>query len=109
MVCSTTIALAAAPHAGAVVEEECRCEHSAGVMCPMHRRSSSRPVPVDAPRWCTGVDDSIFAVVPVFGALAMPERAAHLLPHDVESAAPLFRAGGPRPLDRPPDSPPPRA
>jgi hypothetical protein len=109
-VCSATIVLAAAPHAGGAlaVEEECTCEHSAGVMCPMHRRSSSRPVPVDAPKWCQGVDDSLLAALPVLGTLALPERIAQLVPTAVESLAPSFRAEAPRPLDRPPDSPPPR-
>jgi hypothetical protein len=110
-VCSATIVLAAAPHAGAAVavDEECRCEHSAGVMCPMHRRSSSRPVPADAPRWCQGVDDTAFAVPPAFGAFALLERIALHTPTAVESLAPAFRAEAPRPLARPPDSPPPRA
>lgn len=110
MVCSATIVLAAAPHGGAAVavDEECRCEHSAGVMCPMHRRSSSRPVPVDAPRWCQGVDDSVLAALPVLGTLALPERIAPLIPTAVESLVPAFRAEAPRPLARPPGSPPPR-
>jgi hypothetical protein len=110
-VCSATIVLAAAPHAGGAavaLDEECRCEHSAGVMCPMHRRSSSRPVPADAPRWCQGTDDAAFAVLPALGTLALPERIAPLTPTTVESLAPAFRAEAPRPLARPPDSPPPR-
>jgi hypothetical protein len=109
MVCSATIALASTPHQRAAVEEECRCEHTAGVMCPMHRKSSSRPVPADAPRWCQGADDSALAVLPALGALALPERIALLTPTTLESPAPAFRAEAPRPLDRPPDSPPPRA
>ena len=108
-VCSATIVLASTPHERAAVEEECRCEHSVGVMCPMHRRNSSRPVPADAPRWCQGADGSAFAVLPAVGTLALPERIALLTPTAVESLAPAFRAEAPRPLARPPDSPPPRA
>jgi hypothetical protein len=108
-VCSATIVQASTPHQRAAVEEECRCEHTAGVMCPMHRRSSSRPMPVDAPRWCQGADDSALAVLPAPGALALPERIARLTPAALESPAPAFRAEAPGPLDRPPDSPPPRA
>jgi hypothetical protein len=107
---SATIVTATTLQAGGLaVDEECRCEHSAGVMCPMHRRSSSRPVPADAPRWCQGVDDTAFAVPPAFGAFALLERIALHTPTAVESLAPAFRAEAPRPLARPPDSPPPRA
>jgi hypothetical protein len=109
--CAGTIVLAASPRAGGDVvsaDEECNCEHSSGVMCPMHRRSSSRPIPADAPRWCTGLDDSVFAVLPVFGALALPERIAHLARPELEPLVTAPRPGAPRSLDRPPDSPPPR-
>ena len=108
---SSTLVLAASRQAGALTvgaAEECSCEHTPGVMCPMHRRSTSRPAPADAPRWCKGVDNSTFAVLPAFGALAMPERVAPLARPVGESPAPAFVAGAPRPLDRPPDSPPPR-
>jgi hypothetical protein len=106
---SATIVTATTLQAGGLaVDEECRCEHSAGVMCPMHRKSSSRPVPLDAPRWCQGADDSALAVLPTFGTLALPERVARLTPPVVASPAPALRAEAPRPLARPPDSPPPR-
>ena len=32
----------------AVAEADCSCEHSAAVMCPMHRRNAPRPVPAAA-------------------------------------------------------------
>jgi hypothetical protein len=112
MVCSATIVLAAAPHMGGAavaVAEECSCDHSTAVMCPMHRRSSSRPVPANAPRWCAGVDGSACAVVPVLGTLAPPEHVAQFTSPNLDLLAPAPRAAAPRPLDRPPDSPPPRA
>jgi hypothetical protein len=112
VLCSTTVALGASTPSGAVhvtADEECTCDHSAGVMCPMHRRASSRPAPTNAPRWCKGVDGSSYAVVPVLGTLVLPERVAQLTPGISESAAPAPRSASPRPLARPPDSPPPRA
>lgn len=108
---ASTMVLAATPHNGALhigADEECTCDHTAGVMCPMHKRASSRPAPTNAPRWCKGVDDSSFAVLPVLGVLALPERVVQLLLVITESTAPAFRAEAPRLLDRPPDSPPPR-
>ena len=110
-VCSAAIVLAATPAAGAATiaaDEECSCDHSTAVMCPMHRRSSSRPVPANAPRWCAGVDDSAFAVLPALGMLAMPERVAQLLRPNFEPLVAARRGEAPRPLARPPDSPPPR-
>lgn len=89
--------------------EECSCDHSTGVMCPMHRRGSSRPAPTNAPRWCQGVDGSSYAVLPVLGTLSLPERVVQLAPGVTESTAPAPLTVAPRPLDHPPDSPPPRA
>jgi hypothetical protein len=112
VLCSTTIALAASTPSSVVhvtAGEECSCDHSTGVMCPMHRRGSSRPAPTNAPRWCKGVDASSYAVVPALGTLALPERVAQLAPGISESTAPASRTASPRPLARPPDSPPPRA
>jgi len=108
---STTMVLAASPQYSAVTvaaDEECSCDHSSGVMCPMHQRSTSRPGPANGPRWCKGVDGSSYAVLPVLGTLALPERVAPPLHSIVESAAPVPRAAAPRLLVRPPDSPPPR-
>ena len=109
---ASTMVLAASPpdvglHIG--TGEECTCDHTAGVMCPMHKRASSRPAPANAPRWCKGVDESSFAVLPVIGTLALPEYVTDLLPQITATAAPAIRVGAPRLLDRPPDSPPPRA
>ena len=112
VLCSSTLVLAAStPSSGAQVtaDEECSCDHSTGVMCPMHRRASSRPAPTNAPRWCKGVDGSSYAVLPVLGTLAMPEHVAQFVLAITESAAPAVRIKAPRPLTRPPDSPPPRA
>jgi hypothetical protein len=112
VLCSTTIVLAASTPSSAVrvtADEECSCDHSTGVMCPMHRRGGSRPAPTNAPRWCKGVDGSSYAVVPALGTLALPERVAQLAPGISESTAPAPRTSAPRPLARPPDSPPPRA
>jgi hypothetical protein len=112
VVCAPTIVMAASPRPGGLTvasDEECRCEHTAGVMCPMHRRSSSRPIPSGTPRWCQGVDDSAYAVLPVFGTLALPERVTQFAHPLTVSRALTSAAEAPRPLDRPPDSPPPRA
>ena len=108
---ASTIVLAATPHSGALhvaADEECTCDHTAGVMCPMHKRASSRPVPTNAPRWCSGAADSTFALIPVLGNFALPERVAELVLTVTESAMPARRVEAPRLLDRPPDSPPPR-
>lgn len=108
---SATIVLAAAPAGGdaaVTADEECRCEHSAAVMCPMHKRSSPRP-PGNAPRWCAGVGDSAYAVLPVLGTLALPERVAPLACPDHGSRAASVVSLAPRSLGVPPDSPPPRA
>jgi hypothetical protein len=89
--------------------EECTCEHEAGVMCPMHRRSAPRPIPAGAPRWCGAGDASLFALAPVLGALVPPE------PLHEAALIPLVTPGSPFAndsllrLDRSPDSPPPRA
>jgi len=111
VVCSTTMVLASMPSSAAHVTagEECSCDHSTGVMCPMHRRASSHPAPANAPRWCKGVDGSSYAVLPVLGTLAPGERVALLAPGITESAAHAPGTEAPRPLARPPDSPPPRA
>jgi hypothetical protein len=74
----------------------------------MHRKSSSRPVPANTPRWCKGVDTSNYAVLPVLGTLALPERIAQVGLPIPEAPATAFNAAAPRSLDRPPDSPPPR-
>jgi hypothetical protein len=95
--------------ASIAAEEECTCEHEAGVMCPMHRRSAPRPIPAGAPRWCGAGDDSLFALAPVLGALVAPEPiqttvlTLPVVPLHTHDAARLLL------LDRPPDSPPPRA
>ena len=107
----STLVLAASQPPGALTvgaHEECSCDHTTGVMCPMHRRSASRPIPANVPRWCKGVDGSTYAVLPVLGTLAMPERVALFAVPAVESTPPAFRAASPRPLDHPPDNPPPR-
>jgi len=112
VLCSSTITLAASVRSAALAVsagEECSCDHTAGVMCPMHRKSSPRPAPTNGPRWCNGVNGDTFALLPSIGALAMPERVAHFQPSIVESVAPALRADAPRLLDRPPDNPPPRA
>jgi hypothetical protein len=75
----------------------------------MHRKSSSRPVPTNAPRWCKGADDAAFALLPALGTLALPERIVQFVLVVAESSAPAAHADAPRLLDRPPDSPPPRA
>ena len=112
VLCFSTITLAASARSAALAVsagEECSCEHTAGVMCPMHRKSSPRPAPANGPRWCNGVDGGAFAVLPSLGALAMPERIVELVLSFAESTAPAFRADAPRLLARPPDNPPPRA
>jgi hypothetical protein len=112
VLCSSTITLAASPRSGTLAvgaAEACSCDHTAGVMCPMHRKSSARPAPTNGPRWCKGADGAAFAVLPSLGALAMPERLVELVLSFAESAAPVSSADAPRLLARPPDSPPPRA
>ena len=112
VLCSATIVLAATPRAGGTTvgaDEECSCDHSTAVMCPMHRKSTSRPAPANAPRWCKGIDTSTYAVLPVLGALALPERVVAFVLPIVESSAPDARAASVRLLGHPPDSPPPRA
>jgi len=112
VVFSATSLLAASTPSTALhvaADEQCSCDHSTGVMCPMHRRSSSRPAPANAPRWCKGVDGSSYALVPALGTLALPERVAQLMPAATAPAAPAPRRDAPRPVARPPDSPPPRA
>jgi hypothetical protein len=100
--------LAALPSAGASSvssHEECTCDHVAGVMCPMHRRSSSPK----GPRWCAAGDASIYLLLPGLNAPAMPLRVATLAPPISESVAPARSAGIALTLASPPDSPPPRA
>lgn len=112
VLCSATIVLAATPRAGGTTvgaDEECNCDHSTAVMCPMHRKSTSRPLPPNTPRWCKGIDTSTYAVMPVLGTLALPERIAQLLLPLAEAPRTAVSAEAPRSLDRPPDSPPPRA
>ena len=112
VLCSATIVMAATPRAGGTTvgaEEHCSCDHATAVMCPMHRKSTSRPVPANTPRWCKGIDTSTYAVLPVLGTLALPERIAQLLLPLREIPAAAVSAEAPRSLDRPPDSPPPRA
>jgi hypothetical protein len=107
---ATAIVLAGArPGAAAVAEEECECEHSAAVMCPMHRRSAPKPAAPGTPRWCSAGDDSLLALVPVYGALAVPEALHRLLPPPATPRALARVADRPTDLDSPPDSPPPRA
>ena len=111
VVASATIVLASSPRSGALgvaADEECNCDHSTGVMCPMHRRSSSRPAPANGPRWCKGVDGSTYAVIPALGTLALPERVAALVVPAFDSIALVPVADAPLPLDHPPDNPPPR-
>ena len=87
----------------------CSCDHSTAVMCPMHRRSAPRPVPPGTPRWCGAGDDSIFALLPVLGTLAVPEPVQQSLAPSATSLALAPVAERPVRLARPPDSPPPRA
>jgi hypothetical protein len=116
-VCQLSLSLSASaimlastpPGVATVAEDECSCEHSAATMCPMHRRSAPRPLPAGTPRWCGAGDDSIFALVPVYGTLAAPEPV-----HRVLAPSPTRRtfsrsADRPVGLESPPDNPPPRA
>ena len=107
---ASTIMLASTPPgASTVAEDDCSCEHSAAVMCPMHRRPASRPIPPGTPRWCGAGDDSVFALLPVLGALTVPEPVQGILE---PSSVPLTlsrTAVHPVRLAHPPDSPPPRA
>jgi len=115
-VCQLSLALSASTvmlastHTGvATVEAECSCDHSTAVMCPMHKRRAPRPLPPGTPRWCGAGDDSIFALLPVYGTLAAPEPLHRVL---APAATPRsFAPVSDRPvgLDSPPDSPPPRA
>jgi hypothetical protein len=74
----------------------------------MHRRSSSRHVPANAPRWCKGANDTAYATLPALGVLALPERAA-VVTRPIGDALPVApRVEALRPLHHPPDSPPPR-
>jgi hypothetical protein len=100
--------LAAMPAAGTSsvsAHEECTCDHVAGVMCPMHRRSSNP----NGPRWCAAGDASIYLLLPGLNAPALPVRVATLAAPPIESEAPAPFAEAPLPLASPPDSPPPRA
>ena len=112
VLCSSTVALAASASPGALsvgAGDACSCDHSTGVMCPMHRKGSTRPAPANGPRWCKGADGATYALLPVLGTLAMPERVVRFDRSLSEGATPAFRADTPRLLDQPPDSPPPRA
>jgi hypothetical protein len=112
VLCASTITVAASARSAALAVsagEACSCEHTAGVMCPMHRKSSPRPAPANTPRWCKGVDGSSYAVLPAFGALGLPEGITQLLLPITEGFAPAVHADAPRALHSPPDSPPPRA
>jgi hypothetical protein len=107
---SATVVLTASTSGASTIaaDEECRCDHSAAVMCPMHKRST-RPLPPDAPRWCAGVDETAYAVLPTLGVLGLPERDTQTISLTFESLVPAARAGAIHPLATPPDSPPPRA
>jgi hypothetical protein len=110
VVSATAVLLSSPQFAGLTVAagDECECDHATAVMCPMHRKTSSRPVPADAPRWCKGVDGATYAVMPVLGALAPPERLAQLALLTALSPIASSPDQAPLALDRPPDSPPPR-
>ena len=106
---STIMLTTARPGMAVVAGDDCTCDHSAARMCPMHQRTAPRPVPAGTPRWCGAGADSIFALIPVLGALTVPEPV-------LQSLAPsgttlTLAATGERPVRpaRPPDSPPPRA
>jgi hypothetical protein len=98
-------ALPSSSTASVSAHEECTCDHAAGVMCPMHRRSSSP----NGPRWCAAGDASIYFLLPGLNAPALPVRVAGLAPPTFESVAPALSVGVPLALASPPDSPPPRA
>lgn len=100
---------AARPGSAVVAEDDCSCEHSAAVMCPMHRRTAPRPVPAGTPRWCGAGDDSIFALMPVLGALTVPEPVLQSLAPSSTTLTLAATAERPVRPAYPPDSPPPRA
>ena len=104
-VASPTV-LAAVPAASSIAaHEECTCDHSTGVMCPMHRRAQHP----NAPRLCSGLDLATYALLPGSHPLAMPLSVAQLSHPPAEAFVPAPAAETPLPLARPPDSPPPRA
>jgi hypothetical protein len=75
----------------------------------MHRRGSTRPPPPGTPRWCSAGDDTIFALVPVYGTLAAPEPVHRVLAPSATPPTFAHDADRPTALESPPDSPPPRA
>ena len=106
---ASTVMLTSARTGAAIVADECSCDHSAAVMCPMHRRSAPRPLPAGTPRWCGAGDDSVFALVPTLGALGAPEAFQQILPPSSVPLAFALHADRPVRTARPPDNPPPRA
>jgi hypothetical protein len=89
--------------------EECSCDHSTGVMCPMHRRAARVRRPPTRRGGARAWDGSSYAVLPVLGTLALPERVAQFV---AGSPNPPLHARAPRrPVRSParPTVPPPRA
>jgi hypothetical protein len=75
----------------------------------MHRRAPARHAPADAPRLCSGGDASLYALAPMVGSFALPVRVERVARPDVASPVAPAPGGDTVRLDRPPDSPPPRA
>jgi hypothetical protein len=118
LVVTTTAVLAsrasAPPTATVSADDDCTCEHSAGVMCPMHRPSKTssaktRPAPSRTLRSFVSCEESASFVVPGYGALAPPESIQRAPQPAADAAARVAFAQHPARVDSPPDFPPPRA
>jgi hypothetical protein len=94
---------ASAPH-----EEQCTCGHEAGVMCPMHHKTTGRPAP--APCAMQAANSSGTAVVTtlvgVAGLISEPTLSIRPADASMHPLASDVRLVGDRPV--PPDPPPPR-
>jgi len=113
---TATVVLASTSSKTATVapDDDCTCEHSAGVMCPMHRPSKTspaktRPAPSKALRSFVSCDEPAYLMVPGYGALAPPESIQTAPLPAADAAAPAALAQHPVRVASLPDPPPPRA
>ena len=87
---------------GAIV---CTCSHGANGECPMHQ---PRKTPRETPRWCSGCDDGLQAVLTLYAVAGVPVEPPHAAAPQTVTTLAIAPLAAARRRAHPPLAPPPK-